>query len=181
MSDAPVLMRWHGFAKGPGGAFQPLPNFAARCDELYVDNEIYAITARQPRSPKSHSHYFACVTKGWKNLPEDLAKRYPSPDHLRKQILIEAGFVDERTRVEDTPAGARAVASYMKTLEPHTIIVVSGNVIKIFTARSQKGTVMGAKEFQESKDVVLNKIADMLGISVEELTKVPTKQESDDE
>src|SRR3546814_6543664 len=93
-APAPILCEYDG------EAFVPVsPAWARRADQHYTVHERYSIAPIEERSQKSHNHYFAAVAEAWKNLPEDVAERFASSEHLRKWALIKAGWRDERTIV----------------------------------------------------------------------------------
>jgi len=75
----PVLFSWDGEAMQPLGE-----RMAKLCDEQFVIGMRYRLVEYEDRSSKSHNHYFASLAEAWNNLPEDMAERFPSPEHLRK-------------------------------------------------------------------------------------------------
>ena len=91
MSDPPILCTWTGTGFDPASRV-----WAKRADESYVVGAQYMVEAREARSIASHNFYFAAVHEAFLNLPEAMAERFPSADHLRKYALIRAGFRDER-------------------------------------------------------------------------------------
>ena len=85
----PQPFRWSG------SAMEPIRPRAA--DRAYVIGEVYTLDIWEPRSTASHNHEFAWLAEAWRNLPENLADLYPTPEHLRKRALIDAGYYDERS------------------------------------------------------------------------------------
>ena len=158
MSAAPRIMRfrWNGLAMVPLH-----PGVAKR---QYEDGESYWLEARQERSINSHNHFFASLTEGWNNLPEHEAERYPSPDHLRRWLLIRAGYYDERTIVVGSKAEAQRVAAFVRPLDDYAVVVAKEATVSVFTAKSQSMRAMGRAEFQRSKDAVLDALANMIGV-----------------
>lgn len=59
----------------------------------------------------------------------------------------------------------------VRRLDQYAIITRAGNILTIWFARSQDRASMGHQAFEESKTKVLERIAAMCGISLEELTK----------
>lgn len=149
-----------------GEAMIPLPRMAKACDREFVVGEQYRLEVHEERSAKSHSHYFACVGEAWKNLPENLAEHFPSPDHLRKFALIKRGFFDERSVVCATPQEAERVAAFVKPMDDYAVISASGAMVQVFTAKSQSVRAMGKREFQTSKDAVLEYLSALIGVEL---------------
>ena len=80
----PELFTWDGEAM--------VPRHPRRADQLFVVGETYPLIINEDRSVATHNHEFAWLREAWLNLPETLADLYPSPEHLRKRALIEAGY-----------------------------------------------------------------------------------------
>jgi hypothetical protein len=163
MSDSPILCRWDGLA------FQPLDRFKRISDERYVVGEVYYVEASQGRSESSHRHYFACINEAWKNLPDEIAQQFPTPEVLRKKALILAGYANITSFVTPTRKAALQLAAYIRKRDDCCIVEVRGQVISVGEARSQSHRAMGKKEFQDSKEKVLEIIAGMIGTSVADL------------
>lgn len=160
-----ALFDWDGDAMVPRAAFKK------RCDEEFVVGEIYRLEAREERSINSHRHYFAAIREAWINLPEHMAERYASPEHLRKTALIKAGYRNERAIACTSPAEAVKVAAFLTPIDEYAVVVVRGNVVYHLTAKSQSMKAMGKKEFGESKEAVLNAVAALIDVTPEELRK----------
>lgn len=154
------------------GAMVPLPRFRKQCNEQFVVDCEYPLAMLEPRSRASHSHYFASVHEGWLNLPEKIAHDFPSSEHLRKWCLIQAGYCTERNLVCDSEEHANALAALAGQADDYALVIVSGNVVKIFRAASQDAANMGREEFQKSKTEVLDLISGLLRISVSDLQKM---------
>lgn len=153
----PVEFAW------TGDAMQPLGRFRGLCDRQFVIGESYILTEIEERSSKSHAHYFACVKDGWSNLPEHLADRFPSSDHLRKWALIKAGFRDEVTFTASSKAEAVRIAAFLRPVDDTSVVRVKDGVVIRWTAKSQSMRAMGKDDFQRSKDAVLAVIDDLIG------------------
>ena len=119
----------------------------------------------------SHNHEFAWLTEAWRNLPEGLAELYPSPEHLRKRALIQCGFYDETLVDAGTKAAAIRVAAAFRAREEFSLIAVRGPLVVIRTAKSQSRRAMDKKDFQTIKTQIMELIAGMLGVSVDELQR----------
>jgi len=145
---------------------RPLPAFAAAAAERFGVGEVVALAPAELRSSPSHRHYFACVREAWVNLPEGLAERFASDEHLRKYALIKAGNRDERSIVCTSRAEARRIAAFVRPIDDYSIITVSETVVSQFTAKSQSVEAMGKSQFQAGKDAVLGILAEMIGVEL---------------
>ncbi|MEI2388043.1 hypothetical protein [Breoghania sp. JC706] len=154
---APIPFHWDG------DAMVPLTPFRKRADDVFVIGQVYRLEEIEERSAKSHKHYFACIREAWQNLPEEWADKFPTPEHLRKWALIMCGYADERSIVCASKAEALRLAAFIRPMDDFAVVVARENVVKAFTPQSQSTRTMGQKPFQESKDAVLDKIAQLIG------------------
>lgn len=152
----PMIFDWDGEAMVPR-----LPRLA---DRYFVVGEEYRLAPAEERSGASHRHFFAQIAEAHANLPEDLAERLPTPDHLRRWALIRTGFRDERSIVASSKEDAERIASFVKPLDDFAVVTVSGPVVTVYTAKSQSARAMGKQEFQASKERVLDFIASLIGV-----------------
>jgi hypothetical protein len=165
--NAPLRLRYEG-----EGFFRVLSNYwAERADKEFVIGEVYTLVEHHERSTATHNHYFASITEGWRNLPDELLETYPTPEHLRKRALIAKGYRDERTIVCSSKAEAGRVAAFVKPMDEYAVVSVREAVVRVWTAKSQSMKAMGKAEFAESKNAVLDFIADLLGVTTDELAK----------
>jgi hypothetical protein len=157
------------------GAWVPWRRFAAACEKEFAEGEDRWLEAIEDRSAQSHRHYFACIAEAWANLPEDLALRFPTPQTLRKWALIEAGwFVAMEPFTLTTPSGALRLAACLTKEYPDDRITIDPSdprTVSWKTAKSQSMRSMGKRDFQRSKDDVLDKISELVGVSAEELAR----------
>ncbi len=158
MSGAPLAFAWDG------EVMRPLPAFAEDRGDALRPGEVVQLAPLRARSSPSHRHYFACVREAWVNLPEGLAERFATEEHLRKYALIKAGYRSERAIVCSSSSDARRVAAFIRPIDDYSIISVNGTVITQFTAKSQSAEAMSKAEFQASKEAVLGILADMIGV-----------------
>ena len=152
----PLRFRWTGEAMVPVAPALARRQFAA--------GEAYQLEVREERSINSHRAYFAALGEGWANLPEIEAERFPTADHLRKWLLIKAGYFTERQIVLASATEAVAVAAFIKPLDDYAVVVPRGATVSVFTAKSQSMKAMGRKEFQDSKTAVLDLLSEMIGV-----------------
>ncbi len=149
---------------------RPIRWHAKRAGELYTVGHRYTLEEWDEPTEKSRKHYYACVRKGYENLPERPAEYFTSPSHLRKYALIRTGFHHHSQHVFDSHKDAKVMAIVAKRIDAYCITKVTGPVVDIFTAKSQRGSAMKRHEFYESKQTVLEWIAELIGITVSELT-----------
>ena len=164
MSYISVAFTWDG------EAMRPNPRFVGTCNKQYVVGEEYRLDVIEERSAASHSHFFAAVNEAWKNLPHDIAPRFPTADKLRRWCLIKAGFANEQSLVCQTVTDAARFASMIGRMNDDAIIVTKGPVVKVYTAKSQSLRSMDKAEFQRSKEATLALLAEMIGTSAKELS-----------
>ena len=129
----------------------------------------YRLEVREDRSEASHRGYFAAINEAHANLPEDLAERWPTPEHLRKFCLIKAGYRSERSIACSSELEARRIAVFVAPLDSFAIVVVEKLMVTVYTAESQSYRSMGKKRFNESKSAVLDVLARLIGTSTETL------------
>ena len=151
-----VRMRYEG-----EGEFRALTN---RADEDFVIGEVYIMVEHRDRSTSSHNHFFASIGDAWKTLPDELLESYPTAEHLRKKALIWKGWRDERTIACSSKAEAERIAAFIKPMDDFAVVTVRDAVVRVWTAKSQKKSAMGATDFQQSKQDVLDFIDDLLGV-----------------
>lgn len=162
----PILCRWNGDGFAPSN-----PYWQKIADQDFVIGKTYRLVELAERSIVSEGHQFAWLDEAWHQLPENVADQYPTPTHLRKRALIQAGYYDEQIIDAGTKAGALRVASGIQSREPFSLIIVRGVLVIIRTAKSQSRHSMAKAEFQASKDAVLAIVSEMIGVKPEELTQ----------
>lgn len=159
--DRPLTFNWDGECLKPCH-----PRVA---DKHLVVGERYTLIGYEERSTVSHRHEFAWLHNAWHTLPEALADLYPTPEHLRKRALIEAGFYTEQAVDAGSHAAALRVAAAFRSREEFSLVIVRGPIVIIRTAKSQSRRSMDKDEFQRSKQAIIDVITDMVGVSQDEL------------
>lgn len=168
MSDAPIMCVW------ADGCFRPVNGaLVSLANERFGQGEIIPLVRHEDRSERSHNHEFAFVATAWENLPAHLAEQIPSPEHLRKRALIQAGWYDEQIINVGTKASALRTAAAVRSFpgEDFSQVVVRGPLVVIRRAKSQSRRAMGKADFQRSKDEVLHVLAEMLGVEPRQLAQ----------
>lgn len=163
MTGFPLLWRWDG------EAMWPRPAFVREANKQFTVGETYRLVEYGDRSETSHAHQFAFINEAWKNLPERLAAEFPSATHLRKRALIETGQHRETVLDVGTHEAALAVATTLRSKDEFAWIVVRKHVVVMREAVSQSKAAMGKEAFQASKDRVLAWLAELLGVTPDEL------------
>jgi hypothetical protein len=158
-----------------GAAFEPTRRYLKDCAALSA-GELYKIEVFEERSEISHRHEFAWLRTAWRNLPENIADRFASPEHLRKRALIDAGFYNEMAIDAGTNAAAIRVAAGFRSHDEFIAAVVRGPIVLIRTAKSQSYRAMGADDFQKSKTAILGIISALIGVKPEELEREAGKE-----
>lgn len=155
------------------GALHPEPRFHNVVRSTFVEGPVYWVNVEAERSEQTHKHEFAFVRNAWRQIPDELAESYPTPDHLRRRALIQAGYFDEQVIDAGSNAAAIRVATGVRSFpgESFSMVFVRGPYCIIRRAQSQSYKAMGAKAFHESKQAILQVIADMIGVPPEVLAK----------
>lgn len=154
----PISCYWNGEALAPTNSV-----WKRRAAERLAEGEIYSVEVREMRSLASHNHYFASIAEAHANLPEEMAERWATPDHLRRYALIHAGYRDERSFACASKAEAVRIAAFVRPMDDYAVVVVRESVVIVLTAKSQSMKAMGKAEFQKSKDAVLDYVAGLIG------------------
>jgi hypothetical protein len=162
-SIPPLVFQWDGEAM--------VPAHSRLADRHFVIGETYTLVPREDRSAASHRHYFASVAEAHNNLPESWALRLPTSEHLRKYALIKAGYCDSQTLIARSAASARDIAAFLRPIDEFSIVTVEGCAVTRFTAKSQSERAMGKKDFQASKEAVLDIISELIGVDRRELDR----------
>lgn len=163
---APIIFTWTD-----DEVMKPLPRFMALAIREFVVGEIYRLVVHEERTTATHNHEFAWLKTAWENLPEAIADQFPSPEHLRKRGLIEAGFYTEEIVDAGSNAAALRVASMVRKRSEFSLVTVRGGYVSIKDAKSQSRRAMDKKEFQASKTALMEVVAAKLGVDPEALSK----------
>ena len=166
MNSAPLQFTW------TGEALEPSTSWAAiQANKQFVVGERYPMEVHQGRSAASHNHQFAAITEAWKNLPDEYAERFPTAEHLRKYALIKGGYCEQRQIVCASKAEALRLAAFIKPMDTYALVTARDAVVTVYTAQSQSRKAMGGKQFQESKEAVLDYVAGLVSVSRDELER----------
>jgi len=164
MDEWPLRMFWDG------NVMRPISGWLSICQDRLTTGEHYMVSAQAERSHRSHNHYFASLKEAWVNLPEGMADQFPTPTHLRKFALIKTGYHDRETYVMTSPGDAlRLAAALRRQRDDFAIVTVTGCAVTRYVAKSQNQVEMGAKEFQASKQAVIEYLATLIDVSADQL------------
>ena len=166
MTDRPIYpleFNWNGEAM--------IPRRPLAADRQFVVGETYRLDVIEERSINSHHHYFSALNEAWKNLPDAKLEEFPTSEHLRKKMLIKAGYRDERSIVCASKAEALRVASFIRPIDEYAMVIAHDNVVLHLTAKSQNFRSMDKKTFQDSKEAVLGLASAMIGVTPAQLQK----------
>lgn len=147
------------------------PKYPGIARRTYVEGQAYLMSEVEIRSDKTHRHEFAWLREAWMSLPEDLAERFPTVEHLRKRALIDAGFYHETMIDAGSNAAALRVAAYMRAKDEFSHVVVRGSYAVERVAKSQSHRAMDKAEFAASKTAIINVVAPMIGVDPATLAK----------
>ncbi len=157
----PLKFRWDGAAMIP-----LVESVAAR---QYALGATYRLAPWEDRAPAAHNHYFAAIHEGWRNLPERFVGRWPTAEHLRRDLLIQVGYRDERSIVCASKAEAVRLAGFIAPMDRYAVIEARNAVVTVYTAKSQSMRAMGKQEFADSKREVLELLSEIIGVSQDDL------------
>ena len=140
--------------------------------KAYEPGRRYWLEEVNERSWISHQQQFAWIGEAWANLPEGLADLYPTPEHLRKRALIQAGFYTEAIIDAGSKTAALRMAAYARGADEFAAVFVRGPLVIVRKAKSQRmhgHDRMDKDEFQRSKTAIMEVIAEMIGVTPEQL------------
>jgi hypothetical protein len=151
-------------------AMVPLPRFGNLCKRQFEAGQEYALVPHETRSKKSHSFYFACVGEAFTNLPENIAARFPTAEHLRAWALIECGYFEEKEFFFDNKRYAQSLAAFIRTQNDYARISLHNPgpqkwLVIVRVAKSQSHAAMPDKaSFEKSKRDVLDLLEHMTSV-----------------
>lgn len=161
----PLLWSWDAEAL----AMRPRPAFVAEAMRQFVAGGIYRLGEIEQRSLASEGHQFAWLKEAWRNLPEAYAQEMPSPEHLRKWALIQAGYFNQTIIDVGSNAIAIAVADVLRGRSEFAHVVARDGLVVMREAKSQSRREMDKEEFQASKTAIMEIVAGMIGVTSDQL------------
>ena len=150
------------------GTLRPAKQIRRRMDDVMVVGQTYVVEAKEydptPRSSRAHRRNFAELTRLWHNLPEEYARDYPTAEHFRKKLLISEGYYTVKDYAARDNDAALTIAAFVRLMDEYAVVVVSDDVVRVYTAKSQAETAMDKKEFYASMDAIISAAEQMIGI-----------------
>lgn len=148
-----------------------VPIHPKHADTQFCVGVTYLLEPVHERNMAAHRGYMAGVNEVWKNLPEDIAARFPSAEALRKFALCRTGFCHYTERVLDTHKDAVVAASIIAALDEFAIVEVTKNVVRSWRPKSQSVNAMNKEEFRASAKAVEDFLAGMIGVPPETVAR----------
>ena len=130
----------------------------------FADGEEYVLAPVEERSMASHRQFFAAINDAFHNLPEKVAARFPSAQHLRRWALIECGHFDEKEFDCDSEKNAKRLATFIRTEDEYARISLHGLKVIVRRAKSQALPAMKKADFEVSKRDVLDLLEAMTSL-----------------
>jgi hypothetical protein len=149
----------------------PIQESLPLCLRQFEVGEAYEFTPKPQRSVAAHRYFMTIINEAWHNLPEHLVQRFPTVDRLRYACLVKCGFADEKILVLKTAHDAVRGLELLTELYENVVAENDGNILRIWTAHSQKFENMDGEVFLKTMQPVFDMLSDMLGVSVTELKK----------
>lgn len=161
-------------------ALVPNKRWAKIAAKQFREGEEHPMVVLEPRTRASHSHFFAVLNEGFQQLPEDIAPRFPTPEHLRHWLLIEAGWCTE-AEYDASDWGIKSerefgkwsqnMAVILRKNSPFCRIYPSYPKLIVRDAMSQSAGAMDSHTFEASKRAVLDMLSGLIGVRTSELQK----------
>ena len=168
MRIQPIVFIWSEAIVPESGEIKrvmvPQPRYAKIAARQFVDGQEYPLAILETRSRASHNQFFAALHEGFQNLPEKIAPRFPTEDHLRKWLLCETGWFDEDEFDFETEKQANRLARWIRTDNEYARIKVVGTRVIVRRAKSQSAAAMGKDTFEQSKRDVLDLLEAMTNV-----------------
>lgn len=163
-------------------AMVPLPRMGNLAARQFDEDQEYPLSVQQYRSMKQHRYYFASIRDGFDNLPENIAARWPTAEHLRKWLLVTLGWFDEKEfdfEGHDAAIQARRLALFIRTEDEYAMITVrpmDNGVRKVIVRRAKSQATegpnaMSPEDFKLSSKAVLDELDHMIGVAKGTLKK----------
>jgi hypothetical protein len=160
----PIDMRWNG------KSLVPLARFVARATQQYVVDAVYRINVELDRSEAEHRYFFAAFHEAWVNMPSDITESFEDEKHFRSWCLVNCGYVKGHYQyVVYSNSELSRFLEFLKKSDNYAIVIPKGNVINVYTAKSQSHRSMSKTEFHKSATDVLEFVAALIGLTADEL------------
>jgi len=162
-------------ARWLGDMLEPMRDSQVWLNENMVVGMVYRLDVIFPRDRNLHAARFAALGEAYRQLPERYAKMFVNFEHFRKWLLVKEGYCT----IEDFAAASNTEAHRYLLMHERShdkpghkdfkFAVIEGNVVRIITPTSMGEKSMKPDEFREATSKMLERAADMIGISVSDL------------
>lgn len=152
-------------------AMVPLARYGNVADRQFHDDEEYTLVPLEARSRASHNAYFAAIHEGFQNLPEKIAARWPTEEHLRAWLLVETGWCDEMDVELASEDEARKLVRRTRSESPYARIHHNGRRVLVRYPKSQSAAAMSKQAFEDSKRDVLELLEHLIDVPKDSLKK----------
>jgi len=161
-------------------AMVPIVRYAKVAARQYGDDGTeHTLEPVTHRDMHRHNHFFAALNEAFKNLPEEIAPRWPTSEHFRKWLLVETGWFDEREwdfegpeakkKADELGLWVRAESEFARI----SVSEVARGKYKVIVRRAMSQAIPAMKpdDFYQSKKDVLDYASGMIGVKPAELKK----------
>jgi len=151
----------------------PNPRYDNVAKRQFHAGEEYTLVIAEARSRKSHNGYFAQLSDAFDNLPETMAARWPTSEHMRKWILIETGWFDEKDfEFEGVHArrDAQRLGTFIRTEDEYARISLhraGDRKVRVIVRRAKSQAMDAMRDkatFEASKKDVLGWLEHAIGV-----------------
>ncbi len=154
-------------------AMVPLLRYDNVCKGQYHEGEEYPLLPIEVRSRASHSQFFAAIRDAYDNLPEKFCAehRWTCADDMRKDLLIESGFGEQKTFECRGKKHAIMLATFIRDetgfCKISFLLDEKGepSIVRVRRALSQDLASMDKHTFEESKKKVLELLEGIIGLA----------------
>ena len=156
----PIVCNWNG------ENFSPIMGHKATAKKQCLTGQSYIFELSEQRSAARHRAYMAFIGQCWASLPEELTRKHPSPDHLRKYALIVTGYCTTQDFVCQSRKEAERTAFALAAMDSdrYAIISIHDCIVRVQRAESQSYRAMGKQRFNESQEAVENYVGELLNV-----------------
>lgn len=145
------------------GAMVPSARYRKVAERQFGAGGEYILEPVPERNMRLHSRYFATLHEYFQNVPEKMAARWPTEQHFRRWLLIEADWFDEKEFDMISEKHAKGLGTFIRINDPYARIMVRGTKVIVRTAKSQSLKAMGAEDFKQSQKDVLELCEQLVG------------------
>ena len=124
---------------------------------VVIDSDIMSADPQRRR-------FFAMLRDVHGNFNDDLRRRFPSSETLRKHGLIAVGHCDVMTVLAGSKAAAPGIAAALTSKDRYCVIDIRGEVLTVYTARSMSRRGLLKTHFHDVSQKVFDWVYQTTGI-----------------